>query len=517
MLNNIKKTILGITTVSALAFCFSSCKKLEDFGNTDVRQDASTIPLTNALLTSALSNLGSSMTGLTSGLRSSLYCQYFAEEQYTEQSLYATPQVDFSGNYTGALMDLQKIIELNTSTGTKGTVAVLNGGANVNQISTARIIKAYIYWTITDRWGDIPYTSALKGVGSLSPKYDTQESIYKDLLKELKEAGTQLDNTQATVKGDYFYNGSIANWKKLANSLRMLIALRMSKVYPNAGDFAATEFVAAATDAAGSIAVKAENFTAKYTGENAVATNPWYATLNGRKDYDISKTFADILSNMSDPRLAVVGSTGSAMPYGLTRDNAIKFSASVSGSISSPFAARSKTADVVIVSAASVLLAQAEAVQMGWWTTAPKSVQQYYEDGITESFSQWGVSGAATYIANSNVNFATGSGGGTNIGYLATFPSIVGADASTITPLKRIQLQRYLASFGDGIQAWAEWRRTGVPNLKPTAYGTNSPLEIPRRFIYPVTEYATNTTNVKEAATRYTAGDVMNAKIWWDK
>jgi len=514
MNKNIKKVFLGVTMASVLGL--SSCKKLEDFGNTDVRQDASTIPLPSGLFTSALSNLGTSMTGLTSGLRSSLYCQYFAEEQYTEQSTYAAPQVDFSANYTGALMDLKKIIDLNTNATTKGSVSVLSSGANENQVGIARIITAYYYWTITDRWGDIPYKSALQGVTSLSPKYDTQESIYKDLLKELKEASAQLDDSKAKISGDYFYGGDNAKWRKLSNSLRMLIALRMSKVYPAASDMAATEFVAAATDPNGSIASKADNFAAIYTGENTVATNPWFNTLNGRKDYDISKTFADILINMADPRLAVVGGAGSAMPYGLTREKAIAFSASVNGNLSRPFAGVSKTASVVIVSAASVLLAQAEAVERGWWSTAPKTAKQYYEDGVAASFDQWGVSGATAYLAGT-ANFNSGVGGGSNIGASSAFPAIIGADALTTTSLQRIQLQRYLSSFGDGIQAWAEWRRTGVPNLKPTDFGTNSPKEIPRRFIYPVSEYATNTTNVNEAAARYTGGDLMNSKMWWDK
>lgn len=170
------------------------------------------------------------------------------------------------------------------------------------------------------------------------------------------------------------------------------------------------------------------------------------------------------------------------MPYGLMRDDAIAFSGTVNGNISRPFATRSKTAPVVIVSAASVLLAQAEAVERGWWTSAPKTAQQYYEDGVSASFAQWGASGAASYLSGA-ANYSTGAGGGTNIGNSSAFPSIVGADANTTTSLQRIQLQRYLASFGDGIQAWAEWRRTGVPNLKPTAYGTNDPKEIPRRYI----------------------------------
>lgn len=514
MLKNIKKTLL-CTASTVVLLSLSSCKK--DFGTIDDRTDASSIPLPSGLFTSALSNVGGTMTGLTSGLRASLYAQFFAEEQYTEQSLYATPQVDFSGSYTSMLMDLQKIITLNTDAATKSSVAVLSSGANENQIGIARIIKAYIFWTITDRWGDIPYTEALQGASNLNPKYDTQESIYKDLLKELKEASAQLNSNSAKVVGDYFYAGDVAKWKKLSNSLRMLIALRMSKVYPNAGELAATEFVAAATDAAGTIGTIADNFTAKYTGENATATNPWYNVLNGRKDYDVSKTIADILTNMSDSRLAKIAPTGTPMPYGLKREDAVAFTTSVNGSVARPFSTVAKSSDIVIVSAAAVLLAQAEAVERGWWTTAPKTANQYYDAGVTASFTQWGATGATTYLANASANYASGTGGGSNIGNSATYPSIIGADANTTTALQRIQLQRFIASYGDGIQAWAEWRRTGVPNLKPTAYGTNSPKEIPRRYVYPVSEYSTNQANVTAAAGKLTGGDIMNARVWWDK
>jgi hypothetical protein len=112
-------------------------------------------------------------------------------------------------------------------------------GANANQIATARIMKAYLYWTITDRWGDMPYFEALKGSANLSPKYDTQEAIYKDLLKELKEAIRPFQSAGTKVQGDIIYGGDVTKWQKFANSLRMLIALRTSKVYPGQLNLAA--------------------------------------------------------------------------------------------------------------------------------------------------------------------------------------------------------------------------------------------------------------------------------------
>ena len=93
------------------------------------------------------------------------------------------------------------------------------------------------------------------------------------------------------------------------------------------------------------------------------------------------------------------------------------------------------------------------------------------------------------------------------------------ASAITTTNLERISLQRYIALFPDGIQAWSEWRRTGVPNLKPTIFATNSAAggQIPTRYVYGVDEYSLNPTKVAEAVSRLPLGDVMNEKVWWDK
>lgn len=507
---NYKKTILAVVTGLVLTGLNTGCSKIDDFGSTNTRSDASTIPLTKSLITSAESQIGGIMTSLAGGLRASLYAQHFAEEQYTEQSTYATPQLDYGTSYSGPLMDLQTIINLNTDAATKGSVAVTSGGSNGNQLAVAKILKAYWIWTLTDRWGDVPASEALKGAGNFSPAYDTQEAIYKSLFATLTEAIGNFDGGNAVV-GDFIYSGNQGKWKKLANSLRMLMAINLSKKYPSASDWAANEFKAAFNDANGAITSNTDNFTAKYDGASAIATNVWYNTLNGRKDYDLSLTLADILTNMGDPRRNAFGTTGNPMPYGLTRDLAVAYTNSVSGNISRPFATKNTNTPVVIVPAAYTLLAQAEAVELGWIGGSGKT---YYDAAVTASFAQWGAGSAATYLAGA-ADYNTGVGGGTNIGFKAGYTSIVGADAKTTTPLQRIYLQKYLASFGDGIQAWSIWRRTGVPNLVPTAFATNTPKAIPIRYTYGINEYATNTANVSAAAGKLSGGDIMSAKFWW--
>jgi hypothetical protein len=513
------KYILSKSLVILPAFCLLfagnvGCKKTSDFGDLNTRTDAAIVPVTAYLLTNALANVGGTMSSNLGGIRAGRYAQQFAETQYTDVSVYGTPQLDFGGIYAGSLEDLQKIIDLNSNPATSGSLAVSTSGSNGNQLGVARIMRAYTYWLITDRWGDVPYSQALKGADILTPKYDKQEDIYKNLLAELKGAIASFD-AGAPVKGDIFYAGNAAKWKKLANSLRMLISLRMSKQYPNAGQLAATEFAAAVADPNGAIITNADNLTQTYDGATTLTTNPWYGALVGRKDDAFSLTFDNILTNLADGRKAAFATPGPAFPYGLPRNLAVTQDNATAGNSARLFASKTQTTPIVIVPAAYVLFAQAEAVQRGWVSVSGQTAKSLYEDGITASFAQWGISGAAAYISGA-ANFNSGAGGGASIG-VNTYGSIVGANALTPSPLERIQLQRYIASYGDGIQAWAEWRRTGVPNLTPTTFGTNSPKEIPRRFTYGVGEYATNSASVNEAAARYTGGDAMNSRMWWDK
>lgn len=533
MKHTIIKSLFALTVAAAL-FATPGCKKLEDFGNTDTRPDLANDPTTAYLLTNASVGLPGILSSTAGGIRGELYAQHWSETQYTDVSIYGNPQLDF-GSYATSMNDLQIIINLNTNPATKSTFNVLGTataplGSNGSQIAIAKILKVYFIWSITDRWGDVPYTQALLGAGNLTPSYDKQSDLYPQMLTDLKDAMASFDPS-AAVRGDMYYPApktplvasaaniklQIDNWKKLANSLRMLIALRMSKVYPNTGGYAANEFADAYNDAAGAIVTNTDNMKLVYPGGTSVETNLFFSALNGRKDYAFSKTLGDILANMADPRRAAFGNAGPGFPYGLPRNDAVAFDGSVSGGYATPIASafRATTSPMIILPAAYVLLAQAEAAERGWITA---SAQSLYEAGVTASFTQWGQSAtaAATYLAGA-ANYATGSGGGTDIGFLAAYPSIVGADAVTNNGLERIQLQRYLASFGDGLQAWSEWRRTGIPRLKPTVYGVNTPKEIPRRLTYGTTEYAANPASVNEAVSRLAGGDKMSSRMWWDQ
>jgi hypothetical protein len=486
----------------------TGCGKIDDFGTTNQNPNGITTPVPSALLT----NVGSQIGGFASVLRTALYAQYIVENQYTEVSLYSLPLLDMSGTYSGPLQDLQTIINYNSNPATAGIASA--DGSNANQIATARILKAFLFWQTTDRWGDIPYSEALQGAANLTPKFDKQEDIYMGMMKELKEAVAQFDGG-APVKGDILYGGNIAQWKKMANSLRMLMAIRLTNKFPGAGDKAALEFANAA--AGGYITTNADDFELRFPG--GAYQNPWYLAFLARDDYASSKTMGDVLNGLGDTRLSVFGTNSIMFPYGLTRDLAIAYGNGV-GNGQSRVLAVSKRLDnspVVVIAASTVLLAVAEAKERGWIAGGTGGAEADYNAAIAASFDQWGIPMPGTYLSG-GANYNTGAGVPGSIGAgTAPYDNFRAADgniqtAATTTKLQRIALQRWICAFPNGNEGWAEQRRTGVPDLRTTRFKTGPFVT---RYVYANNDYGLNNANTVEAAARI-GGDKQDVKVWWD-
>jgi hypothetical protein len=449
----------------------SGCSKLKDFGDTNVNPNATTSPIVGALLTNVEAGIGT----YAASTRAGLYAQYFSETQYTDVSLYSTPQLDFNAEYAGPLYDLQNIINQNTSN---------------NQSAIAKILQQYIFWTITDRWGDVPYSEAL--TGNPNPKFDKQEDIYKGMISTLTAAVNQFDNT-SLVTGDIIYGGNIGNWKKLGNSLRMMMALRLSKVFPSPTGYAATEFKAALAHPGGYITSNSENFTVNYPGANF--KNPWFNVYNGRRDFAESATMVSLLGSFSDTRQSAYGTSTVGMPYGLVRSKSEQFTgANANWSRILRDDLRAENSPLVVYGAAHVTLARAEAADYGWTT---ENVTTLYQTGIRLSFEQWGLAApAASYFTQSGVALTAAAGTGAN--------------------LRQIAVQRYIASYPNGIEGWSIWRKTGFPTLTPAPDALTT-TGIPRRYTYGQGEYGTNPEATKTAAGGITGGDKQEARVWWDK
>jgi hypothetical protein len=478
-----KKNLIYVS-LSLLLLGTSGCEKLEDFGNTNLDPAATTQPVPQALLTNAQASIG----GYAAQTRGGLYAQYFSETQYTDVSVYSTPQLAFTGEYAGILTDLQIIKNVNSSN---------------NMTQVANILQQYVFWTITDRWGDVPYSEALQGSSKTTPKYDKQEDIYKGMIASLKASVAALDGT-SLVKGDVIFNGNVAAWKRAANSMRMLMAIQLSKKFPAAGGYAATAFSEALNDGGGYISTNAQNMVVDFPGGNFKSN--WFNLYLGRKDYAESKTMTDLMASLADARQLAFGgqiedqtaanaavTSNIGVPYGVARATAEAFTSANPGwarILRGDF--RTESSDIVVIGAAQVALARAEAAERGW---TGESLSTLYNDGITLSYGQWGIAVPAGYLAANAVG-AVGTAGN----------------------VEKISIQRYIASYPNGLQGWNIWRKSGFPTLTPAPNATNTSGQIPRRYTYSSGEYTSNGTSVNAAVALLPgAADSQDAKIWWDQ
>jgi len=470
-----KKLIYALTLL--LGIGVSGCS---DFGDMNVNPAVTTQGSASALLTNGIS----AMPGWTTERRPGWYAQYFTETQYPVSSLYSLNQAGFTGSYSGPLYDLE-------------AVKTMNAGNNMTQV--AKIVQQFIFWQLTDRWGDIPYSQALKGQEIGSPKYDTQEDVYKGMIKALTDASAAIDGS--AINGDVLFNNDPAAWKRVANSLRMMMAIQLSKRFPTATGYAATEFKAALAANGGYIASNAQNMVYRYDG--AGYSNPIWGWYNGRNDDGEAKTMTDMLSSLSDGRINPFGgnaqfadqSSSLGVPYGLSEGNVRQWINANPGWAKVLRAdLRAANSPVYLLTAAQVTLARAEAANLGWTTEVASTV---YEQGITLSFQQWGLTApAASYFTQTDVALGTDN-------------------------VKKIATQQWIAAYPDGHIAWNVWRKTSFPVLTPAPAASNALKQIHRRYAYALSEYTNNAVNVQPAADRLklngNLGDTNEARIWWDQ
>ncbi|HPI80195.1 MAG TPA: SusD/RagB family nutrient-binding outer membrane lipoprotein, partial [Cyclobacteriaceae bacterium] len=144
-------------------------------------------------------------------------------------------------------------------------------------LGIGKILKAYVYLTVVDLYGDVPYSEALKGdEGILNPKVDGGASVYTACIALLNEAKADLANTAGTgIARDIFYNGSRAKWTTLANSLELKAQLNLAADASNTAAKSAVQALITANDL---IDTDAEEFTYKYGTSSipSISRSPGY-------------------------------------------------------------------------------------------------------------------------------------------------------------------------------------------------------------------------------------------------
>lgn len=388
-------------------------------------------------------------------------------------------------------------------------------------LSLAKLYKVASMHRVTDAYGPIPYSKIGSGEDgtSLRAPYDSQEDVYKQMIKELDEViETLTDNRNVDAasyaKFDNVYGGVIVNWIKFANSLKLRIAMRMSYVEPQLAKQTAEEAV---SHPVGVIVSNAENAFIKVT------KNPWNLQINEWSD---SRAGADIISYMNgykDPRRekyftesgfssgGYVGMRGGIVVA--AKDPLIPCSKIVVG-VATP---------MLWMNASEVAFLKAEGALRGW--NMGEQAEALYNKGIELSFEQNGVPGVANYIADAanTPGSYTYPLGNANYDFSAKSAiTIKWNNSDTFEKnLERIITQKWIAIFPLGNEAWAEFRRTGYPKLAPVVENRSGGA-VPndtyvKRLTFSSTEYNENRENVYDAIGLLNGPDSQGTKLWWDK
>ncbi|MCC9136384.1 SusD/RagB family nutrient-binding outer membrane lipoprotein [Pontibacter silvestris] len=429
--------------------------------------------------TQLIANAELSLPSLSASPTGEFLAQYLAETQYVTASLYPAGGTSFYWLYQGPLMNLQTVlINAENLDGNEGPVA--------NQLAVAKILQAYYMWHITDRWGDVPYTEALQGADNFTPAYDTQEYIYNNLFTLLDEANEQI--VSGNISNDIIYGGDMAKWKKLGNTIHLLMALRLSEVDPVKGQ---EEFNKAL--AAGIMTSNDDNLVFHHLA-NANNQSYWYSqwVTQNREWWALTETLVGEMKPVADPRLEVYGQparkTGEYI--GLNFGETVNMNTEDYSLLGTAIYAQD--APVYLVTYAQALFAQAEAAKRGWITGGDAEAEAYYNEAVKQSVMQW-----------------TGSNEGAE--ELLSQPGIAYNPANAI---EQIATQRWIHLFMHGYEAWAEWRRTGYPDNLVTPGGK----AVPRRQMYDALEASLNAANYNAALQRQFNGeDGLYGRVWWDQ
>lgn len=469
-----KHAIVALALGATLASCGDSLSDINK--NPNATED----PEPAYLLTSTEYQSADAYWGSTANYNSTLlWVQHWAKIQYTEPDCYDVTNTAYSSTwntfYATIISNLTAIEEQESS-----STAIK---------AVAKIWRSWAYLQLTNFYGDIPYSAY---GSSATPEYDTQETVLRSLLTDLEDADNSLSASSGTLSGDLIYSNNITKWKKLAKSLRLRIALEIAD-----RDETTARTIISNLYAQRENLISSNDDNAQFTFAASPQWNPWASAFSSRDDQRVSKTLIDKLKELSDPRLTIYAqapqdasvTTYEGAANGLSADQANNQGFYKVSRPGTKFL--EDTAPAVFATYAEVLFTYAEAAARGWINADAASL---YEQGIKASLEQQGVTdqtAIAAYLAQDGVKY----------------------DASRW--YEKIGWQKWIAYYGQGPDAFTDWRRLGYPNLKP---GPNSALnegEMPRRFFYPSTEQSLNGENYK-LAVKNQGADEITTRLWFD-
>ncbi|ALR31339.1 hypothetical protein ATE47_12775 [Chryseobacterium sp. IHB B 17019] len=353
-----------------------------------------------------------------------------------------------------------------------------------NKLAIINLLEVYTYQVLVDSFGNVPYSEAAKPETFVLPKYDDAKTIYSDLINRLNSAVATLDPAYGSfATGDNIYNGNVADWIIVANSLKLKIGINLADVNPTL----AKQTVESAF-AGGVMLTNSQNSLFKYD-----ATSPNFNRLyaeviaSNRNDFVAEEGIVDVMNSLNDPRrpfyFTTVNGSYVGGTVGLTNNYADN------SHIGNSLLAPNKPGLLFDASEVNFYLAEASARGYNVGGTA----QQYYEDAIKRSLEQWGVAPAdiTTYLANPSVAFSP-----------ANWKQSIGQQA-------------WIAMFNRGFESWNFFRRLDYPALTAPNAVAAAAGKVPTRLTYPINEQTVNGANWGQASSAI-GGDKLTTKVFWD-
>lgn len=438
-----------------------------------------------------------------------------------------------------------------------------NGNKDKSNLNAAiRVYRVYLMSIITDTYGNVPYSEAGLGFygGITNPKFDLQKDIYADFFQQLDSATTTLNAAGDKISGDVIYKGDVEKWKKLANSLRLRYAMRISDIEP---DKAKAEFIKALNADGGIIDDSADDALINYMsiafsfGQESYSDyrgNALSKLLFGNDPTNnpsyICSTLFNQLNDNNDPRTfmmsrcyydKLMSSTSTENRIDITDEvkSNNKFTPNVPGAFSwepwptgfksdkltelaknnpniDPNVAREVEPKLannflksdnpgVIITSAEVDFLLAEATLKGWISNKG-TVAELYTKGVRAAMDFLSNNYGCDKVSDADFNTYIANNG---IGHTAEQAKAA------------INTQAWILHFTNPAECWANVRRSGYPVMKsPKDYGFGQYLtggdEIPVRLCYPVLESSYNKQGYDDALQAMGGKDDWHTRVWWD-
>lgn len=455
---------------------------------------------------------------VTKGLFCDLYSQYFA----TNVTYFASDRYTYVSSWEDTMWNIYQQIGVRV-------VAIKEiAGEDSPEAALADILWVYAFHGFTDYHGPIPYFGSCEGEGVA---FNPQDEIYDDFFERLENAVSILKNeasgSTVLADGDYIYGGDVDKWIKFANTLRLRLALRISAVEP---EMAKTE--AEAAYASGVFESNDDNAIYACDSSNSLFYN-YLSRTSMWNEYSMTSTIYSYLKGWSDPRLSIyfqpAASTGefssirNGMPTSDINDRNYTTGAYTSnmgtlwvvydddGNISANL---DKDFEVMLYPEA--LFLRAEGALNGW--SMGGTAEDLYEEGIRASMEYWGVEESLIdpYISSTAVPAAPGDFYDSE----AVCSLQVKWGSSESIQRQQIGTQKWLALYPNGMEAWAEYRRSGYPTMYPIIDSDDSDLPegtFIQRLNYPEIEYTSDEDNVMGGVELLGGVDSQATPLWWSK